>query len=72
MVQQSPKETVLTYQRAPGNSDYKTARAYMSDHFSFQGPLATHDKPEGLLKDSQTAPSYRQGSYHAQGFRGWR
>jgi hypothetical protein len=51
MVQQSPKEIVLAYQRALGASDYKTARTYLSDHFSFQGPLASHDKPEGLLKD---------------------
>jgi hypothetical protein len=42
----------MAYQRALGSSDYKTARTYMSDHhFSFKGPLASHDKPEGLLKD---------------------
>ena len=45
------KDVVLSYQRALGNQDYKAARSYMADQFSFQGPLATHDKPEGLLKD---------------------
>ncbi|MDA4111886.1 MAG: nuclear transport factor 2 family protein, partial [Thaumarchaeota archaeon] len=41
----------MSYQRALGQQDYKTARSFMSDDFSFKGPLATHDKPEGLLKD---------------------
>src|SRR5579864_7413248 len=45
------KDVVMSYQRALGNQDFKTARSYMSDNFSFHGPLATHDKPEGLLKD---------------------
>jgi hypothetical protein len=47
-----PKEVVMSYQKALGSGDYKTARSYMSDEgFSFKGPLASHDKPEGLLKD---------------------
>jgi hypothetical protein len=46
------KEVVMAYQNALGKQDYKAARSYMSDeHFSFKGPLASHDKPEGLLKD---------------------
>lgn len=49
--QRSAKDIVLDYQRSLGKQDYKAARSYMSDDFSFQGPLATHDKPEGLLKD---------------------
>ncbi len=47
----SPKDIVMSYQRVLGNQDYKTARTLMSDDFSFKGPLASHDKPEGLLKD---------------------
>ena len=46
------KEVVMSYQRSLGSQDYKTARSMMSDDgFSFRGPLATHDKPEGLLED---------------------
>lgn len=46
------KEVVMAYQNALGKQDYKAARIYMSDEpFSFRGPLASHDKPEGLLKD---------------------
>jgi hypothetical protein len=46
------KEVVMSYQRALGNGDYKTARSHMSDSdFSFKGPFATYDKPEPLLKD---------------------
>jgi hypothetical protein len=48
---ESAKEVVLNYQRALGKQDYKTARTYMSDDLSFRGPLASHDNPEGLLKD---------------------
>jgi len=48
----SPKAVVMAYQRALGNQDYTTARSFMADdNFSFRGPLASHDKPEGLLKD---------------------
>jgi SnoaL-like domain len=47
----SPKEVVLSYQRALGNQDYKTARSYMRDDLSFRGPLASHDNPDALLKD---------------------
>ncbi len=48
---QSAKDIVLAYQRALGNQDYTTARTYLRDDLSFRGPLASHDKPEGLLKD---------------------
>jgi hypothetical protein len=51
MVEQSAKEIVLAYQRALGNQDYKSALSYMRDDLSFRGPLASHDKPEALLKD---------------------
>ena len=48
----SAKEIVMSYQKTLGNQDYKAARSYFVDEgFSFKGPLATHDKPEGLLKD---------------------
>jgi ketosteroid isomerase-like protein len=55
MAQHSPssKEIVLSYQRALGNQDYKAARSFLRDDLSFQGPLASHDKPEGLLNDLQ-------------------
>ncbi len=49
--QQSAKDIVLAYQRALGNQDYKTARSYLRDDLAFRGPLASHDQPEGLLKD---------------------
>ena len=41
----------MSYQRALGNQDYKTARSYLRDDLSFRGPLASHDTPEPLLKD---------------------
>ncbi len=42
----------MAYQSALGKQDYTTARSYLVEHdFSFKGPLASHDKPEGLLKD---------------------
>lgn len=48
----TPQDVVMSYQKALGKQDYKTARSYMSDdRFSFKGPLASHDKPEDLLKD---------------------
>jgi predicted SnoaL-like aldol condensation-catalyzing enzyme len=48
----NPKELVMSYQEALGSGEYDRARAYMADEgFSFKGPLASHDKPEGLLKD---------------------
>jgi ketosteroid isomerase-like protein len=51
MSHQSAKDVVLSYQRALGNQDYKVARSYLRDDLSFRGPLASHDKPEPLLKD---------------------
>jgi ketosteroid isomerase-like protein len=51
MSHQSAKDIVLSYQRALGNQDYKTASSYLRDDLSFRGPLASHDKPEPLLKD---------------------
>jgi hypothetical protein len=48
----SSKDVVMSYQRTLANQDYTTARSHMSDEgFSFKGLLASHDKPEGLLKD---------------------
>jgi SnoaL-like domain len=58
---QSPKDIVMAYQRALGSQDYKTARSYMSDVFSFKGPLASHDKPEGLLEDLKNLHSIVKG-----------
>jgi hypothetical protein len=48
----SAKEVVMAYQSALGKQDYTAARSFMTDNnFSFKGPLASHDKSEGLLKD---------------------
>ncbi|MDA4129693.1 MAG: nuclear transport factor 2 family protein [Thaumarchaeota archaeon] len=58
----SPKEVVMAYQSALGKQDYKTASSFMDDkHFSFKGPLATHDKAEGLLKDLEQLHHIVQG-----------
>jgi hypothetical protein len=41
------------------------------ENFSFKGPLASHDTPEGLLKDLEQAPSHRAGSGYEESFRRW-
>ena len=52
MSSMNAKDVVMAYQRALGQQDYKAARSYMAnDRFSFKGPLASHETPEGLLKD---------------------
>jgi hypothetical protein len=56
------KEVVMSYQRALGQQDYKTARSYMADeNFSFKGPLASHNASEGLLKDLEQLHHIVQG-----------
>ena len=47
----STKDIVLGYQKALGKSDWEGARKFMRDDMKFKGPLATHDRPEGLLED---------------------
>jgi hypothetical protein len=58
----SAKEIVMSYQKALGSQNYESARSYMADEdFSFKGPLASHDKPEGLLKDLEHLHSIVKG-----------
>jgi hypothetical protein len=46
-----PKEVVMGYQRALGNSDWKTARSFLRDDMKFNGPIAQYDKPEPYIED---------------------
>ena len=45
------REIVLGYQRALGKNDWEGARRFLRDDMKFKGPLASHDRPEGLLED---------------------
>ena len=69
MESHSSKDIVMSYQRALGNQDYKTARSYLRDDLSFRGPLASHDTPEPLLKDLEQTASHREGGGYEEGFR---
>jgi steroid delta-isomerase-like uncharacterized protein len=45
------QQVVISYLKALENRDFKAARSYMHDNMSFSGPMASHHRPDALLKD---------------------
>ena len=43
-------EVVRGYTQALGKGDFASARRYLHDHLSFQGPIDTFDRPEPYLE----------------------
>jgi SnoaL-like protein len=47
------KETVRSLLEALNKEDFKRARTYVNDNFSFMGPLATRDSAEAYFNDME-------------------
>lgn len=49
----SPRATVESFRDATNTGDWAAARALLSDHLSFHGPIDTFDRPDPYLSALQ-------------------
>jgi SnoaL-like domain len=64
----TPKQIVEKYHEAIGKGDFETLRSLLADNLDFEGPIAKHNKPEGLINDLKGLSQIVEGMEHMKLF----